>query len=634
MWMHLLIGARAFAQDAADVELPDVNAQLYRHPIDAERTMWTDDTAYAPDGYVQARVMAGYVNEPLVWEWKEGDRMSLVSNALSLDVIGGVTYSRVRFGLDVPVYLVATGDTDSGGGLGDIALDIKGSVLERAEYPVGLAFAARFALPTATTKVPLGNPGFGWELEAIADKEFGQVLVAANLGTRGVPKAELVNVTVDDQLFLRLGAGYAVTETTGVSADLAANFTYASIGNRAGNPAELMVGGWGRVDESIVMRAGLSTGISPGIGSPVARAVLSFAYEPPKVTDTDLDGILDNKDFCVDKPEDADGFDDADGCPDDDNDKDGIVDASDTCKDVPEDNDKYQDNDGCPDLTAPVRILIVDQQTGKPFPGVSAVVSGPNGERLTGDDDFVLDLQAGKYAITAEAAKYLPLKGQFEVVDGPEQMQRFEIVKDVVPGIVKIKVTDPKGKLLDGTWALNDNPAQAVAAGVAESNLAPGEYVMMVRVEGYIPSSLPIVVKEGATASYNVVMQPAKVKITREKLDIKDKIYFETGKAVIKPESFPLLNEVAGILLDRPDILSMRIEGHTDSRGSDSDNLKLSDARAAAVKQYLIDKGVEANRLSSIGFGETKPVDPANNAAAWDKNRRVEFYIEKWAEEE
>jgi outer membrane protein OmpA-like peptidoglycan-associated protein len=71
------------------------------------------------------------------------------------------------------------------------------------------------------------------------------------------------------------------------------------------------------------------------------------------------------------------------------------------------------------------------------------------------------------------------------------------------------------------------------------------------------------------------------------------------------------------------------IEGHTDSQGSDAYNLKLSDERAASVKNYLIEKGLPASRLSSEGFGETKPVANNATAAGRQQNRRVEISLIK-----
>jgi outer membrane protein OmpA-like peptidoglycan-associated protein len=133
----------------------------------------------------------------------------------------------------------------------------------------------------------------------------------------------------------------------------------------------------------------------------------------------------------------------------------------------------------------------------------------------------------------------------------------------------------------------------------------------------------------GQTTVLAVVMQPAKVIVQKERLEILDKIYFDTNKTTIKKQSYPLLDEIARVLRDNPDILMVRVEGHTDSRGKDTSNLKLSDGRAKAVQAYLVKAGVSAERLSAIGFGESRPVDPAETEVAWEKNRRVEFVIEK-----
>ena len=88
-----------------------------------------------------------------------------------------------------------------------------------------------------------------------------------------------------------------------------------------------------------------------------------------------------------------------------------------------------------------------------------------------------------------------------------------------------------------------------------------------------------------------------------------------------------LLDEVAQVMVDHPELLRLRIEGHTDSRGEAGYNLQLSKDRAAAVKAYLEGKGVAAERLESEGFGETKPLMKGENEAAWQKNRRVDFFI-------
>jgi outer membrane protein OmpA-like peptidoglycan-associated protein len=118
------------------------------------------------------------------------------------------------------------------------------------------------------------------------------------------------------------------------------------------------------------------------------------------------------------------------------------------------------------------------------------------------------------------------------------------------------------------------------------------------------------------------------VRLTRERIEIEDSVYFETARAAIKPESYPLLDQIAALLMEHPEIRRVRIEGHTDSRGDDAYNLRLSQDRASAVRVYLVSKGVAVKRLSAIGYGETKPLDPRETEEAWSQNRRVDFWIE------
>lgn len=102
-------------------------------------------------------------------------------------------------------------------------------------------------------------------------------------------------------------------------------------------------------------------------------------------------------------------------------------------------------------------------------------------------------------------------------------------------------------------------------------------------------------------------------------------VNFDTGKATIQKDSFPVLDEVVGVLKDHPEIKKIRVDGHTDSVGADAMNLDLSRRRAQSVKEYLIDKGIDPKRLDSKGFGETKPVASNDTALGRAKNRRVEF---------
>ncbi len=104
-------------------------------------------------------------------------------------------------------------------------------------------------------------------------------------------------------------------------------------------------------------------------------------------------------------------------------------------------------------------------------------------------------------------------------------------------------------------------------------------------------------------------------------------IQFETGKAVIKPLSYPILNSIAKVMSENPSY-KLVIGGHTDAVGDDQMNMTLSENRAAAVANYLIAQGVNPIKIASAGFGESRPVDTNDSAAGRTRNRRVEFSVE------
>jgi OmpA-OmpF porin, OOP family len=105
-------------------------------------------------------------------------------------------------------------------------------------------------------------------------------------------------------------------------------------------------------------------------------------------------------------------------------------------------------------------------------------------------------------------------------------------------------------------------------------------------------------------------------------------IFFETGKATLRPESSPELDRIVKLLKEHP-TMEIAIAGHTDSVGTPSANLQLSEDRAVAVQAYLIGKGIAAKRLRTHGYGETQPIAPNTTESGRQQNRRVEFTIVK-----
>lgn len=114
------------------------------------------------------------------------------------------------------------------------------------------------------------------------------------------------------------------------------------------------------------------------------------------------------------------------------------------------------------------------------------------------------------------------------------------------------------------------------------------------------------------------------VEVTTTHIRIHQKIHFAFNRARIRSQSFGILDTVVQVLNDYPDI-TLEIQGHTDARGGDRYNQRLSEQRAAAVRQYLIGKGIAESRLASQGYGETQPIESNSTEEGRARNRRVEF---------
>ncbi|MCO4744115.1 MAG: OmpA family protein [Proteobacteria bacterium] len=499
MLFVLALGA-AFGQAPTADDLPELDAQLYRPPVDSERTLWTRDAGLGASKTFTGRALIDVFHNPLGAVGDDGTHTRIVRDVVALELMGGATFGPIRAGLHLPVYGLATSDLDiGGGGLGDIAIDLKGVVLDPRKFPLGIAFATRVGLPTNTVSVPLGSRNLSWEVEAILDHRFRDVLLAANIGTGGGASIEASNLTLKDALHFSAGVGYRVSPDAGFSVEVNGKSSYRTpLADPVGAPFEGMVGGWYRLGDNLVLRGGVGTGLTSGAGASTMRTLIGIGYEPRR--DEDL---------------------------------------------MPE-----------PIVEEPVARL----------------------------------------------------------------------------GSLKLKVRNTDGQPVDADWRVGERSG-TVRSGRANEDFEPGEHLLVVDADGYRTTGQGFVVEAGQATVVEVTLEAVRVKVTQERIEITEKVFFDTNESTIKAESFGLLDEVAAILTERSDIVRVRIEGHTDSRGEEGFNLDLSRHRAAAVRDYLIEGGVSETRLGSEGFGESQPIDPADGEAAWQLNRRVEFHIEQWAEE-
>jgi peptidoglycan-associated lipoprotein len=110
----------------------------------------------------------------------------------------------------------------------------------------------------------------------------------------------------------------------------------------------------------------------------------------------------------------------------------------------------------------------------------------------------------------------------------------------------------------------------------------------------------------------------------RAMASIQAPIYFDFDRSELKPEAREVLNQKAEAMRQYPDI-RIRIEGHCDERGTVEYNLALGERRAEAARAYLIDLGIDPDRMTTVSYGEERPAVPESNEAAWAQNRRDEF---------
>jgi len=123
--------------------------------------------------------------------------------------------------------------------------------------------------------------------------------------------------------------------------------------------------------------------------------------------------------------------------------------------------------------------------------------------------------------------------------------------------------------------------------------------------------------------------EPKKSSVTVKdgRLSIPGNIVYETGKAIIKPESEPTLQALKDFMDQNKNYTRIRIEGHTDNVGKSPDNLKLSQDRALAVVQWLADHGIPKERCLAVGFGDSKPIADNKTEDGRAQNRRTEFHL-------
>jgi outer membrane protein OmpA-like peptidoglycan-associated protein len=282
-------------------------------------------------------------------------------------------------------------------------------------------------------------------------------------------------------------------------------------------------------------------------------------------TDRDGDGIFDDKDACPDVkgPANADAL--KNGCPLSDRDHDGIFDEQDACPEAAGYPSADPKKNGCPYSDKDKDGILDDQDACPDEPGAASPDPKKNGcPPSDRDKDKVID--------DNDACPDIP---------------------GIATGDIKTNGCPPDS---DGDGIRDDKDACPNEKGVPnETN--PSK------------NGCPLVV------------------LTEKEIEINEQVQFEVDRAQIRPASDGLLDQIAQILKDHPEIKKMEIQGHTDNSGSKQHNKILSGSRAEAVRKALIKRGVKERLLVAKGYGQENPLVENDSDANKAKNRRVQFKI-------
>jgi outer membrane protein OmpA-like peptidoglycan-associated protein len=272
---------------------------------------------------------------------------------------------------------------------------------------------------------------------------------------------------------------------------------------------------------------------------------------------------------------------------------------------------------------------VTDVYSGKPLEAqVSFVAIGIAPAKSNNVTGFfrVDNVPAGLVTVKIEKDGYFPEERIAEVEDGGVSKLNVALASLDMKGTLKGKVTDRKtGELVKATISFADaqRPAIQADAGTFSTELPVGSYDLKIDAPGYVQQTSNVKIDKGETVERMFEMVAKGMVLTLKG------VYFEFAMASLKTESYPALMEAAQIMKDNPDI-QVELQGHTDSLGSDAFNQKLSEKRAYAVMNWLVQfGGIDAKRITAKGYGESKPITSNDTDEGRQLNRRTDFVILK-----
>ncbi|MBN1434265.1 OmpA family protein [Candidatus Fermentibacterales bacterium] len=274
---------------------------------------------------------------------------------------------------------------------------------------------------------------------------------------------------------------------------------------------------------------------------------------------------------------------------------------------------------------------ITASETGEP---IAARVSFP-GHEGTGADStaangfFSIPIGSGPLVVRVEADGYVPYTSTVVVPEGGTwavdfRLERAGPARGMAAGTVtSLSTGDPVRAQVSVSGLADATASSSGSDGSYRLELPEGTWTLQVEAPGFLGATSVVQITAGQTSVVDFAVREG---LTQGTVLSFANIYFDSGSATIKTESYPVLDEIADLLRLNANV-RVEISGHTDSDGSESYNRTLSENRAASVRDYLAQKGIAATRMTTVGMGESRPVSGNDTAAGKARNRRIEFRV-------
>jgi outer membrane protein OmpA-like peptidoglycan-associated protein len=599
----------------------------YHPPVDNYGLISLDSSKI----YQPLRLGAGatfhFVDSPLVVQELGQDAQrhtrDLIGPRFMLDLSFAVAFCKYyEMGLELP-FVIGQDGTSLGPGtdpataaVGDIRIHNKLALLNREQWPVGFGVIATLITPSGDNRSYAGHPNVGAEFKVVLDGKIGPVLLVGNIGYKvreevtvfelSAPGGQSFRQQLDDELLLGLGAqidlpveGLSVlTELTG------ATLAESPFDQRFNNPWRMYAGLRYLLPLGFAITGAVEIGLVPGYGVGPAGFVVNLGWNWDKA-DEDKDGWADEDDKCPTEPEDEDGFQDEDGCPDPDNDADGILDTADECPDLPEDRDDFRDEDGCPDPDNDEDGLedAVDQ--------CPLAAEDLDEDRDTdGCPDLDID-RDGIDDLNDQCPGQPEDKDGFQDEDGcPDPDNDGDGIPDKADKCPD-KAEDPDGFQDDDGCPDPDNDFDGV---LDAQDFCPTQKETIngnQDDDGCPDPGDPLVIDLGA--HLKLVQQPQ----------------FETGQALLKRESFGLLDQIALVIKAHGAVKRVNIRIHTDNSLGLVRSQELARARGQVLASYWSNRGLDGTTLDFEAVGSMESLDGNQTAKGRAANNRVEILFEQ-----